>query len=233
MEAIKRYAVYYAPPAGEFATRANAWLGWDALAGQSIPQPHRAGLPAEHITQGAAKYGFHGTVKPPFRLADGCSEGDLIRAMEGLSAALAPVTMPGLQLADLHGFLAFVPEGNAAALNGLAARVVEDLDLFRAPLTAAEVARRRPESLTATQRELLHRWGYPYVMQEFRFHLTLTDRLPASLVGAAVAALSEHFAAVLPRPFTIADLCLFGEASDGRFHLLRRFALRGAGVPVS
>ena len=93
------------------------------------------------------------------------------------------------------------------------------------PLTEAEIARRRPETLTPRQRALLDRWGYPFVMEEFLFHLTLTDRLPDP--GPAMAALGAHFAPVLPRPFVIEDLCLFGEDDAGRFHLLHRYALTG------
>lgn len=228
MEAFRRYAVYYAPPPGEFARRAEAWLGWDAATGRAVLQPD-LGLPAAEITQAAATYGFHGTIKPPFRLAEGCSRGDLCGALSGLAAGLAPVKLPGLRLADLHGFLALVPDGDAGSLNTLAARVVADLDAFRAPPTAPEIARRRPEALTPRQREMLQAWGYPYVMEEFRFHLTLTDRLPPVLAARVAEVLSAHFAPVLPRPFVIADLCLFGEAADGRFRLLRRFALGGTG----
>jgi hypothetical protein len=40
-------------------------------------------------------------------------------------------------------------------------------------------------------------------------------------------ALAAHFAPVLPQPFRIEDLCLFGEDAGGRFHLLLRYALTG------
>jgi hypothetical protein len=127
----------------------------------------------------------------------------------------------------LHGFVALTPMGCEAALLDFGAAVVEATDPLRAPLTEAEIARRRPESLSSRQRELLDRWGYPFVMEEFRFHLTLTDRLPAAEAGQVVDALRVYFAPVLPQPFVIEDLCLFGEDAQGRFHPLHRYALTG------
>ena len=96
---------------------------------------------------------------------------------------------------------------------------------MRAALTEDEIARRRPDQLSPRQRELLDLWGYPQVMEEFRFHLTLTDRLPDP--APVLQVLGPYFAPVLPTPFVIQDLCLFGEDSGGRFHLLHRHALTG------
>lgn len=147
--------------------------------------------------------------------------------LSDLATRVSPAVCDGLALENLHGFLALTPQGDTAALLDLAARVVEGMNDLRAPLTDAEIARRRPETLTPRQQELLARWGYPFVMEAFRFHLTLTDRLPADQTAAVAAVLQAHFAPVLPRPFVIEDLCLFGEDDAGRFHLLHRYALTG------
>src|SRR5690606_41334141 len=183
--------------------------------------------PAPDITRDPRRYGFHGTLKPPFRLAEGRDAGGLHDALSRLAAQLAPVTLSGLKLASLGGFLALIPQGDTTPLQTLAATVVAALDGFRAPLTEAEIARRRPDLLTPRQRELLDLWGYPYVMDEFRFHLTLSDRLDEPLASEAARVLDAHFAPVLPRPFRLAELCLFGEGEDGRFRLLHRYALSG------
>ncbi len=223
---MNRYAVYYAPRAGAFASWANAWLGRDPATGQDLPQPVLPGLPdPAAITADPRRYGFHGTIRAPFRLAEGVTPDDAAEAVAALAARLAPVTCEGLMLENLHGFLALTPLGCEAALLDLGAAVVEGTNPLRAPLNETEIARRRPESLSPRQRELLHRWGYPYVMEEFRFHLTLTDRLADP--DPVMAALMAHFAPVLPRPFEIEDLCLFGEDAEGRFHLLHRYALTG------
>jgi hypothetical protein len=226
MDQITRYAVYYAPRPGAFSDRASAWLGWDAAHGRTLPQPVLPGLgdPAA-LTVDPRRYGFHGTIRAPFRAAEGLGPQDIGAAVAGLAARLAPVVCDGLQLENLHGFLALTPTGCEAALLELGAAVVEGTNSLRAPLTEAEIARRRPDRLSPRQRELLAQWGYPHVMEEFRFHLTLTDRLPDP--APVQAALAAHFAPVLPRPFVIQDLCLFGEDAQGRFHLLHRYPLTG------
>lgn len=221
MTEYKRYAIYYAPRSGDFATRADLWL--------SDAAPHLPGLPRPpaELTVAPRRYGFHGTIKAPFRLADGVKEQDLRDDLAALAAHLAPVRLPGLRLEQVKGFLALLPEGDETELLALGAEVVSRLDPLRALLTEAEIARRRPDRLTARQRELLTRWGYPYVMEEFRFHLTLTDDLPPDVAQATAAVLGPWFADVLPRPFDIADLCLFGEDGAGCFHLLHRYPLTG------
>lgn len=225
MEHFKRYAVYFAPRAGDFADAAATWLGRDAVTGDAMPQPPVPGL--QGLTADPRRYGFHGTIRAPFRPAPGLDGATIAAAVAGLAARLAPAQAPGLRLADLHGFLALVPDGDEAAILRLGAAVVEGTEALRAPLTEAEIARRDPARLTPRQRSLLTRWGYPYVMEEFRFHLTLTNRLPPDLKADVTAAAQAHFAPHLPRPFVIADLCLFGEDQGGAFHLLHRYALSG------
>jgi hypothetical protein len=226
MDQMKRLAVYYAPRPGAFAELASAWLGWDALKAESVPQPDLPGIPFPAVlTAEARRYGFHGTIRAPFHPGAGLDQADVGSRVAALAARLSPVECHGLVIENLQGFLALTPTGCEAALLELAAAVVEGTNDLRAPLTATEIARRRPESLSPRQRDLLDRWGYPYVMEEFRFHLTLTDRLPEP--GPTMAALSRHFAPVLPQPFRIEDLCLFGEDQAGRFHLLHRYALTG------
>ena len=224
MEDIKRYAIYYAPRAGSFADAAASWLGWDPVSGTEVAHPDLAAdLPT--LTAEPRKYGFHGTIKPPFRLAEGVDAAAVDAAVSALARTLQPVQMPGLELISLEGFLALVPAGDVSGLTDLAAQVVERLDPLRAPLTEAEIARRRPERLTPRQRELLDQFGYPHVMEEFRFHLTLSGRLTDDQMAMLRPLALAHFAGLQPEPFVLEDLCLFGEAADGRFHILNRYPL--------
>ena len=228
MEDISRFAIYYAPRPGAFADMAAAWLGWDALGGNAVAHSVVAGLPLPlaDITAEPSRYGFHGTLRAPFRAAEGVSLTEVADTVAALAARLAPVVCKGLRLEDLDGFLALTPLGCEAELLELAAQVVSGSDHLRAPLSAAEVARRRPETLTGRQRALLDQWGYPFVMEEFRFHLTLTGKLGEGQAGPVAAVIDGLFAPVMPRPFVIEDLCLFGEA-DGRFRALHRYPLTG------
>ena len=227
---FNRFAVYYAPPAeaawGGFATR---WLGWDMETGAEAPQPDIPGLPlpTAEITATPRKYGAHATIKPPFRLAEGMTREGLEAACATFCATQAPLHMEGLTLARLGRFLALRPVGDTAALDALAASVVAALDRFRAPAPEAELARRRAAGLSPAQEENLARWGYPYVMGEFRFHITLSGKLPKPALGAVEAALARDLAPLLPSPFEIGDLALVGEDAAGRFHLIHRYALSG------
>ena len=229
MTDFKRYAVHYAPPSGPFADFASAWLGWDAVSGSALAHPDVPGLPSqvEAITATPRKYGFHGTLKPPFRLAQGSDTERLKSDIADLAAHLGHVKVPGLALQPIGSFLALVPDGDSPGLAALAAAVVSALDNHRAPPGAAELARRRAAGLSLRQETFLTRWGYPYVMEEFRFHLTLTGKLPPTDLARVAAALEPVLAPILPRPFKVQDLCLFGEDREGRFHLLRRYALSG------
>ena len=226
---FKRYAIYYAPEPGPLATFAGAWLGWDPERGAEVAHPAVAALPrpVAELTETPRKYGFHGTIKPPFRLAEGQSIEALHAAVGALCARLAPVTLEGLDLSRLGSFLALTPKGDTGALAELAGTVVQGLDSFRAPLSEAEIAKRNPGKLTPAQRALLETWGYPYVLDEFRFHLTLTGKLSGDEAEAVKAALAPVVAPLLPVPFRVTSLCLFGEAEDGRFHLLHRYTLSG------
>lgn len=223
MDKMKRFAIYYAPRDGGFADAAAAWLGWDARIGQAALQPDLPQM--AELTAEPRRYGFHGTIKPPFRLDHGTSAEGLVQAVQELAARLSPVEMPGLVLGQLEGCLALTPQGDATALRALGAEVVRELEGFRAALTPAEIARRRPERLTLRQRELLAAYGYPFVMEEFHFHLTLSGRLSAEAAARLHPAAEAHFAGLLPQPFRIEDLCLFGEDENSRFHLLHRAAL--------
>lgn len=219
---MKRFAIYYAPRDGAFADATAQWLGWDLARGAAVVQPDVPGIAG--LTADPRKYGFHGTIKPPFRLAPGVAPKDLAEAVEGLSQRLRAVTLPGLDLVMLGDFLALVPVKDPD-LADLAARVVQGLEPFRAPLTEAEIARRRPDQLTERQRAFLSMYGYPYVMEEFQFHLTLSGRLDPAEASLLRAAAEAQFSGLIPQPFVLEDLCLCGEDAEGRFHLLHRYAL--------
>lgn len=226
----ERYAIYYVPD--ERATWAQvcmAWLGWDMVAGQSLPHPDVPGVPnrISALTAVPRRYGLHATIKPPFRMAPGKTVLGLERAIQDLAERQTPITLDGLTLTPLGRFLALTVPGETGALDTMAARAVRTLDTFRAAPTPQELARRRAARLTEAQEANLTNWGYPYVMESFRFHITLTSKLPKEDLNTIRCALDDYLAPLLPRPFRIGDLALVGEDSEGIFRLIRRFPLNG------
>lgn len=230
MEDFDRYALYYAPEPGMFADFCADWLGWDAATGTARAHPTLEGLDIAQLTQTPRKYGFHGTLKPPFRLSTGTKAADLHAGLCQFAAQRAPVTLDGLALQQLGGFLALTPIGTPAQqglLADLAADLVRDFDGFRAPPSPQEIERRKAAPLTPRQDELLAQWGYPYVLEQFRFHLTLTGNLGAEHAQRVADRLAPLIEPLLPKPFVINEICLFGQGQDGMFRILHRYALSG------
>lgn len=211
-DSLMRYALYYTPEPGDpLLEAAEAWLGRSAF-GRAV-----AGAEAgEAQTIGdARRYGFHATLKAPFELADGRCEGDLREALVAFAASRSTVHDIRLRLDQPSGFFAIVPDGPHPALDAFAADVVREFDAFRAPLSDGDRARRKPDTLSERQRRNLDSWGYPYVFEDFGFHLTLTGRLDERASAAVRPVLETRFAPLLAAPRTISSLALFGEGRRG------------------
>lgn len=221
-----RYAIYFTPQ-GQLGARGAAWLGWDSAQGQPAPQPDFPGVDLARITQKPRRYGCHATIMAPFSLRAGQSQGDLIAACAAAFQGLAAAQADGLRLAVRRGFLALIPTGDQAAIRALAAQVVTDLAPLRAPLTPDQQERRSRANLTAQQRHNLAAWGYPYVMDDFDFHITLTGRLGQAQCVDVLTALAPFIAPHLPNPFRVAKLTLMGEDADGFFHQITDWPLQG------
>ncbi len=225
-----RYALYHAPPTGSALARLGAeWLGRDAAGGEgaqvAAALPGTRGL--ARLTAAPRRYGLHATLKPPMRLAEGQDEPALLAAVQDWAARRAVVEIGPLVIATLGPFLALVPERKPQALSDLAADLVRAFDRFRAAPSAEELARRRAQGLSPRQEALLAQWGYPHVMEEFRFHITLTDRLEPQELAPVRAAAEAQFAPVIGVPARIEDIAVFGEDRAGLFHVIRRFPLGG------
>lgn len=219
-----RYAIYFTPPNDDALTGlASVWLGRDAFTGLTVARPRSSRLTPEELafhTAPARRYGFHATIKAPFRLADDASPEGLGAALEAFGAHRAPFTVK-LALRQMGGFFALVPEVRSPALDQLAGDVVTAFASFGAPLSDAEIERRNPENLSPEELRNLHQWGYPYVFEEFRFHMTLTGRVAADDALRVRAAIEEHFGDLLHRDVEIGSLALFTEDSPGEpFHVL-------------
>jgi putative phosphonate metabolism protein len=227
-----RYAIYFTPPADDPLTRsAGRWLGRDAFSGETLAQPIVEAFPGtafSELTSDPRRYGFHATMKAPFELAQDTDETELVEAFESFSARQAAFTLPALVLGQLGPFFALVPDSLSPELQTLAADCVIRFDRFRAPLGDHDLARRRPDRLTSAERCNLMAWGYPYVLDEFRFHMTLTGPVEQDDQPAARAAIETHFGVLLDQTRDIDALSLFVEPSRGApFTMLHRVPLAG------
>jgi putative phosphonate metabolism protein len=215
----ERFAIYFAPSAtSNLWERAATWLGRDANDGDLFNGPV-AGIDRDrllNLTQSANRYGFHATLKAPMALADGHNEADLRAALDEFAARHRPVNLGKLRLASLQGFLALMVDGENEALADFAAHVVEDFDPFRAPMSTKDYAARASKGLSERQIELLGAYGYPYVFEQFRFHMTLTDRLGDEDAQDIAQAAATWFGPVLEDEVILDRLSLFHEPEAGK-----------------
>jgi putative phosphonate metabolism protein len=232
MATIPRYAIYYIPPAGSALDRFGAeLLGYDARSGSEVGFPDEVLQMApdwRDLTRDARRYGFHATLKAPFALASGKTEAELVVACEEFAEAPRPIPVIQPVVESIDGFIAVMPSEPSVELELLAADCTRDFDPFRAPLTPEDRARRNPAKLTPKQRERLERWGYPYVMEDFRFHMTLTCRLAAARREPVLAMLQSRFSDIGLDMLAINRIALFRqENAESRFRVINHWKLRG------
>lgn len=224
-----RFAIYYAPArASGWWDIGSAWLGRDAetgatlAMGEDVPELSRE---LTDLTRDPRRYGWHGTLVAPFRLADGVTPAQLLSAAEHWARAQTPFELP-VEAATLGDFVALRPATLAAdsQMRKLASDALRLVAPLRAAQSDADLARRLAAPLTERQRELLIEWGYPYVLDEFRFHMTLSNSLDFSADRAAIV---DWWQEEVERraPLAIDGAALFVEPAPGDpFMLWQRLA---------
>ena len=214
---MTRYALYLAPPPGSpLPRRAAAWFGHEAVPG---PPPDRR----RAITASPRRYGFHATLKAPFRLKGGTSAHGLHAAVDAFAKGRTAFPLR-LEVAMLKGFVACRLAAPSPPLQALADEVVRAFDPFRAPPDGAELARRRRSPLTPAQDANLEAWGYPYVFDDFTFHMTLSERLAGEEAERVLAAARDWFGEVLVEPFVVDAIGIFEEKAPGaEFQMTGRY----------
>lgn len=217
-----RYCVYYTPPEGSTLHGFGAAiLGYDSARGAGVPHPPGIdGLAG--VTGEPRRYGFHATLKAPFRLASGSGEADLVEAAERFARHRPAVAVGPLVPRLIGAFVALVPSGPAPEVDLLAAECVAAFEPFRAPLEPDELARRRPDRLSPRGRALLERWGYPHVFEAFRFHMTLTDALPEGEREGWLDRLAAAFARVDAARTTLDAVTILRQEPGEAFRVVRR-----------
>lgn len=216
-----RYAIYFSPqrhsPWWQFGAH---WLGRDECNGAPLAQPELSQLTVTElhaITAEPRRYGFHATLKAPFRLRGEHKVASMMAQMRALAANLKPLPLGPLQVVTLGNFVALVPVAAPDELSTLAAQCVTALDALRAPLSAAELARRLGAQLDAREQELLQLYGYPYVLERFRFHFSLSGPLAAADAQRVMQAVLEPLKQLnATAPLLLDRLCLFVETVPGQ-----------------
>lgn len=227
-----RYALYFAPREDSALWRAGCrWLGRDAVSGARVEQPMVSTLdPAAlaELTAAPRRYGFHATLKAPFPLAEGAGRDELFAAVAAFACGRTAFRLPPLEAGGLGAFLALRTTQPCAELEALAADCVAQFDRFRTQAPGVDRARRGSEdNLSARQRALLERWGYPYVMDEWRFHMTLTGPMDTQRRDGLLRFLNDWFANATREPEWVSDICVFVEPEPGgEFRLAARFPMR-------
>jgi hypothetical protein len=232
-----RYAIYIAPAADSPLWRfGSAVLGYDAQTGEDVAQPALASVGPERfheLTGDPRRYGFHATLKSPMRLAPGRDEVDLLAAVEDFCAVRTAFTLPRLSVEAVgangrgDAFIALIEPTPTPELMAFEREAVVSFDTFRAPLTGEEIARRHPERLSERQREYLAKYGYPGVLEEFKFHLTLTGRVPADELDGVRDELRALFAREVGDVALAVDaLAVYRQMPGERFAIISRFPLR-------
>lgn len=197
----ERFAIYFAPSRDSaLARRAEAWLGRPEL---------------KALTVSARKYGFHATLKAPMALRPGTGRSQLEAAVAAYARTHPGVELGRLEVRLLDGFVALVPAVHARPITDFAADIVTAFEGLRQPLDAGERARRLRAPLSDRQVQLLDKYGYPYVLEQFQFHMTLTDRLTAEQREQWAPAARAWFAAELALPVRLDRLVLFHEPEPG------------------
>ena len=244
LEDSGRYAVYYAPDVkSDWWLFGNRWLGRDPLEGNLLDQPEVPGVAPQRLaelTMDARRYGLHATLKPPFRLAPDSDLAQLDASIVRLAAMQRPFALGRIEVGMLGHFIALQLKDVPHELVDLANDCVQQLDAFRRAAPESELTRRRGAGLTGRQDELLQRWGYPYVLSEWRFHMTLTGPVGRSEAAELLAWLRPHVERLNWTPLVVDGLCLFEEAFPGApFRLRRRYGFDGSvidyglGAPVT
>lgn len=226
---LERFALYFT-----FATKnplyqkATQWLG-HCVYNQDIDSSQSLISVSDkfRMVRKAAHYGFHATLKPPFRLRSGTTQADLEAHLQSFTSEMKAITCPPLKIHSIANFIALIPSDSCAELNHLAKQCVIEFEQFRAPLNEIEMQKRLSSPLTVRQQQLLDEYGYPYVLDEFRFHMTLSDRMQDGLIDDALQQLSFEFSPLLNSQLNVDCVCLCHQSNpDDPFTLIKSYPLQ-------
>ena len=173
----------------------------------------------------AKKYGFHGTLIPPFKLNKNYSTNTLFKKTEEIAKKFKKFKFYKFKLKKMNNFYAFVQNKKNNNINKLSNRLVRELFKFRSPLTKKEIDRRNPSKLSKLQLNILYKWGYPYLMSEFNFHMTLASEVTGNKLYLELKKIERNKEIILNEINNFDKIYIFGENQKGMFENLENFSL--------
>lgn len=209
-----RCAIYFVPPADDpLQIAAAQWLRRDPYTGARVSWPVEGLVETDHafLTAAPRRFGFHGTLKAPFRLAPEYEIGDLQAALDRFCRRLPAVTVPEMRIVPIQNAFALVPAVPMLELNDLAADFVTAFDIYRSPITDLDLARGDIGRFNGQQFDNLRNWGHPNVFDQFRFHMTLTGPIDELERDHVALVLQRHFGDLATAPLHIGQVALFVE----------------------
>ena len=236
MKKYSRYAIYYAPPKeSNLEEFGRYWFGWDPINAKSINNKQRINYlngfgikNLKNIDKNvliAKKYGFHGTLIPPFKLNKNYSTNTLFKKTEEIAKKFKKFKLYKFKLKKINNFYAFVQNKKNNNINKLSNRLVRELFKFRSPLTKKEIDRRNPSKLSKFQLNILYKWGYPYLMSEFKFHMTLASEVTGNKLYSELKKIENNKEIILNEINNFDKIYIFGENQKGMFENLENFSL--------
>ncbi len=211
-----RFAVYFSPDdASELASFGAYALGRDATGNATAASQgdYPDDRVASRLRSKPAHYGFHATLKAPFELSQLSNKSLLLEDVEALASNTRSISLHSLYPRALAGFMALTLKSDVnTSVSHLASHCVERLESHRATLSAADIARRQTGQLSDTQQHYLVKYGYPFVMSEFQFHMTLTDNLQDTTDTPYTLWLEELFKTRVPVTPELDRLAVFYQA---------------------
>jgi len=172
-----------------------------------------------------AKYGFHATLKAPFRLKRNVKTKNFYDVISHIAAQHSRFKIKGLKIAYSKKFTFITSRKPNKLLINLENDLVKHLDTFRAELNKTEIKKRIPDSLTFKQNKYLKEWGYPFVFDQFKFHMTLMNQNNNKLSNKQKLELEKLIYKISNNVIEFNEISLLGENKNGHFEEIKRFKL--------
>lgn len=170
-----------------------------------------------------AHYGFHATINAPFELQPQYTRDQLTASLAEFCQKQQPIPLTNLTPRRTQRFEALAFVNQPAELVNFAADCVVEFDYFRAPLNKDDMDRRALKAQTLSQITHLQEYGYPYVFDDFNFHMTLSGTMPEDENGY-LQWLTVLYGQMVPDTPALDRLCLFMQTDrTSPFHRVTEF----------